>query len=90
MTPRPWSNTKIQHVQELRNKARKSAALARTIVDSGVFTDEDVDDLLARSDVRGAILRATLDEKGQQRWAAASDERWNEAVVIAHAFLRDV
>lgn len=77
------------HLAALQNKARKSAALARTVVDSGVFSEDDVNDLIFRSDIQQAVMAATRDEKGNQRWTSTSRERWVEVAAIAHAFLRD-
>lgn len=70
----------------------KSAALARTIVDSGAWSTDDVGEIVAPPGVRyenrnrGGILRATK----AGRWAGATEKEWNDAVLIARAFLEDV
>jgi hypothetical protein len=87
---KPWSKQVPAHLLTLQNKARKSAALARTLVDYRTFSADDVHEVLERADLREAILRATLDERGEQRFHSASMERWTEVVAIAQAFLRDV
>lgn len=78
------------HRHRIRNSSIKAARIARTVIDLKTVTTDDVEQVLRDSGARDAILRATLDPKGEQRWKTASPEIWDQVEMIVIGMLEDV